>query len=164
MKTRMLVLAVVLILAAGWTLNAQTATKGTAVAEELKAQMQTILDAWSTLDISKVAPYYDTESRHAFYDVAPLKYTGWKEYAAGSEKMFAGLNSLKFTLANDVQTQRRGDMAWGTATFQTVLTQKDGKAETVEGRWTAIWEKRGGKWLVVHEHVSAPAPMPPQGE
>jgi ketosteroid isomerase-like protein len=28
----------------------------------------------------------------------------------------------------------------------------------VDGRHTAIWEKRGAKWLIVHEHVSAPLP------
>jgi ketosteroid isomerase-like protein len=33
---------------------------------------------------------------------------------------------------------------------------KDGKAMDLDVRHTAIWEKRGGKWLIVHEHVSAP--------
>jgi hypothetical protein len=23
-------------------------------------------------------------------------------------------------------------------------------------RWTVIWEKEDGKWVIVHEHVSAP--------
>ena len=23
-------------------------------------------------------------------------------------------------------------------------------------RWTVIWQKEDGKWLIVHEHVSAP--------
>jgi hypothetical protein len=23
-------------------------------------------------------------------------------------------------------------------------------------RWTVIWENEDGKWLIVHEHVSAP--------
>ena len=32
----------------------------------------------------------------------------------------------------------------------------DGKAMELDIRHTAIWEKRGGKWLIVHEHVSAP--------
>ncbi len=163
MKIRMLILMMVLALAASWTpANAQTGAPGAQVIEQLKAQMQTILDAWSTMDMSKVAPYYDTESKHAFYDVAPLKYAGWKEYADGSEKMFAGLSSLKFKLAKDVQAHRRGDVAWGTATFQADLTHKDGKTESVQGRWTLIWERRGDKWLVVHEHVSAP--IPTQGQ
>jgi ketosteroid isomerase-like protein len=35
---------------------------------------------------------------------------------------------------------------------------KDGKTEEIDARHTAIWEKRGGKWLIVHEHVSVPMP------
>jgi hypothetical protein len=23
-------------------------------------------------------------------------------------------------------------------------------------RWTVVWENQEGKWLIVHEHVSAP--------
>jgi len=25
-------------------------------------------------------------------------------------------------------------------------------------RWTAVFEKKNGKWLIVHEHVSLPQP------
>jgi hypothetical protein len=32
----------------------------------------------------------------------------------------------------------------------------DAPALDLECRHTAIWEKRGAKWLIVHEHVSAP--------
>ena len=35
---------------------------------------------------------------------------------------------------------------------------KAGGAMEVDCRHTAIWEKGGGKWLIVHEHVSAPLP------
>ena len=35
---------------------------------------------------------------------------------------------------------------------------KGGGQTEMDGRHTAIWERRGGKWLIVHEHVSAPLP------
>ena len=35
---------------------------------------------------------------------------------------------------------------------------KQGKPFDFDGRDTVIWEKRGGRWLIVHEHVSAPLP------
>jgi ketosteroid isomerase-like protein len=163
MKIRTLILLLALTLAAGLTpVYAQTDTQGAQVAEELKALMQKIIDAWSTLDISKPAPYYDTQAKHVFYDVSPLKYTGWKEYADGSQKMFAEMSSVKFTLGKDIQTHRRGNVAWGTATWQLEMGLKDGKKENLEGRWTVIWEKRGDNWLVVHEHFSAPLPPTPE--
>ena len=163
MKTRILVLSLALTLAAGLTpVYAQADTAGAQVTEELKALMQKIADAWCTLDPSKAAPFYVTEGPHVFYDISPLKYTGWKQYADGAGKMFAGVSSLKFTLGKDVQTHRRGSMAWGTATLQVELTPKDGKTENLAARWTVIWEKRGDNWLLVHEHVSAPLPPAPE--
>ncbi|MGC9973409.1 MAG: nuclear transport factor 2 family protein [Bryobacteraceae bacterium] len=163
MKIRTLILLLALALAAGLTpVQAQTDTPGAQVTDELKTLMQTITDAWCTLDTSKAAPYYETEGKHVFYDLAPLKYTGWKEYADGSQQMFAGLTSLKITLAKDIQAHRRGNVAWGTATWQAEVVPKEGKTENLEGRWTVIWEKRGDKWLVVHEHFSAPLPPAPE--
>jgi hypothetical protein len=35
--------------------------------------------AWQTLDTAKAAPFYAKDAGLAFYDVAPLKYTGWQE-------------------------------------------------------------------------------------
>jgi len=35
---------------------------------------------------------------------------------------------------------------------------KIGTAMEIDCRHTAIWEKLRGKWLIVHEHVSAPIP------
>ena len=162
---RTLTLLLVLALAASLApVIAQTDTQGAQVTQELKALMQKITDAWCTLDPSKAAPYYVTEGKHIFYDISPLKYTGWKEYADTTQRMFAGVSSLKITLGNDVQTHRRGNVAWGTATWKMELVSKDGKKETPEGRWTVIWEKRGDNWLVVHEHLSVPAPLPPEAK
>ena len=36
------------------------------------------------------------------------------------------------------------------------MTTKAGKLEMGTFRWTVIWENVDGKWLIVHEHVSAP--------
>jgi len=34
--------------------------------------------------------------------------------------------------------------------------KKTGEAVELDGWHTAIWEDHGGKWLIVHEHFSAP--------
>jgi ketosteroid isomerase-like protein len=48
------------------------------------------------------------------------------------------------------------DVAWMTLTFHLSLAMKNGAAMELDCRHTAIWEKRRGKWLIVHEHVSTP--------
>ena len=131
---------------------------------DFKAQMRKTLDAWETLDISKPAAFYAKEPARTFFDIAPLKYSGWNAYAEGVQKLFiATSKSVKFTLNDDVQVQQSGKNAWGTATFKIEIVTKDGARESGEGRWTVVWEKRGNDWLIVHEHVSFPAPTPPPG-
>jgi len=120
--------------------------------------MPKIMHAWDDLDPAKAAPYYAKDPGLVFYDDSPLKYTGWEAYAAGVRKEFAGYRSFATTLANDVDVHMVGDtFAWGTATWRADAVKRDGSTDVVYGRWTVLFEKRGGKWLIVHEHVSVPA-------
>jgi len=120
-----------------------------------KAYLQKVWDGWSTLDPSNAAKYYAT-GPHVFFDIAPLKYNSWDEYAKGVLGIVAGYKSAKFTLNDDVAIHPHGDLVWVTATVAEQMTTKAGKVEMGNFRWTAILENQDGKWLIVHEHVSAP--------
>jgi hemoglobin len=126
---------------------------------EFVARMQKMGELWATLDTAKVAPNYAKDAQLAFYDVTPMKYTGWAEYEKGVLAVFADVSSATFALGNDARAVVRGNTAWGTATARFDLQHKDGTAEPLEFRWTVVWEKRGRDWLIVHEHVSVPAPL-----
>lgn len=127
-------------------------------AYDFKALMRKELDAWSTLDTDKAAVFFAKDADNVYYDIAPVKYTGWAEYAAGVKQTFPELASIKFLMRDDVRAHQHGTLAWATATVHTTLTTKGGTQQEVECRWTVIWEKRGKDWLVVHEHFSAPLP------
>jgi ketosteroid isomerase-like protein len=120
-----------------------------------KAHLQKIWDGWSTLDPSNVAEYY-AAGPHTFFDIAPLKYASWDEYKAGVVKELADYKSAKFTVNDDAEIHPAGQYAWVTATVKEDMTQKSGKREMGNFRWTAVFEKQSGKWVIVHEHVSAP--------
>jgi ketosteroid isomerase-like protein len=120
-----------------------------------KAYLQKIWDGWSTLDPANVAKYYAT-GPHVFFDIAPLKYNSWDEYAKGAQGLVATYKSAKFTLNDDVAIHPHGDLVWATATVAEQMTTKAGKVEMGNFRWTAIFENQEGKWLIVHEHVSEP--------
>ena len=120
-----------------------------------KAYMQQIWDGWATLDPSHVAQFYAT-GPHTFFDIAPLKYSSWDEYEAGAKKLLAGYKSAAFTVNDDAEVHKEGDWAWGTATVKSDMTTTGGKHEMGSFRWTVLWQKQNGKWLTVHEHVSAP--------
>ena len=42
------------------------------------------------------------------------------------------------------------------ASWEGDLAKKDGSHQQMEGRYTAILEKRGKDWLIMHEHMSVP--------
>ena len=143
--------------------TAPSATPPSAASEsvELAGRMRKILEAWSTLDPAKAAPYFAKDAELPFYDILPLKYTGWTEYAAGATQLFAPFAALKLTATSDLQAHQMGSVGWGTATIHADITKKDGIKEGMDGRWTVIFEKRGSDWLVVHEHTSIPLPSEP---
>ncbi len=168
MKLRWVAVGLVLVLLVGAAGAAAQAEKKAAPAKaaakpgyDFQALMQKICEAWSSTDASGVAQYYAQEPGRVYYDITPLKYNGWQEYAAGYKKSMADYSSVKFILGTDARAHQRGNIAWGTATVRGELVRKDGTKETLEGRWTAIFEKRGENWIIVHEHFSVPLPPPP---
>jgi ketosteroid isomerase-like protein len=120
-----------------------------------KALMQKIWDGWSTLDPANTAQFY-AAGPHVFFDIAPLKYDSWDEYEAGVKKVLAGYKSATFTVNDDAQIHPAGQIVWGTATVKFDMMEKSGKDDRGDMRWTVVWQKQGGRWLIVHEHVSVP--------
>jgi ketosteroid isomerase-like protein len=122
-----------------------------------KAYLQKVWDGWSTLDPANTAKFYAT-GPHTFFDIAPLKYGSFDEYSTGVKAVVAGYKSAKFTLNDDLAIHPHGDLVWATATVAEQMTTKAGKVEMGNFRWTVVLENEDGKWLIVHEHVSAPLP------
>jgi ketosteroid isomerase-like protein len=124
---------------------------------EFKELIRQYYEAWSSATTDKPAPLYAKDADLVFFDVAPLKYTGWDEYKVGVQKnLFDNMASGALTSKDDLRVTRKGSIAWTTVTGHLSAKMKNGQALEADIRHTAIWEKRGGKWLIVHEHVSVP--------
>lgn len=120
-----------------------------------KAYLQKIWDGWATLDPVNVAMFY-ASGPHTFFDIAPLKYGSWNEYDQGVKVVLSGYKSAKFSVNDDAAIHPHGDLVWATATISEEMTTKAGKVEMGNFRWTVVFENQDGKWMIVHEHVSAP--------
>lgn len=155
----------VLALLVGVSTSLFAAEAKKAAGPDFKDMMQKTIAAWETMDPAKAAPFYATDEKDlAFFDIEPLKYTGWTEYADGTKKVLADFASLKASIYPDARVELKGNVAWATATVHFEATmKKDGSKMAFDGRWTLIWEKKGDKWLIVHEHTSSPLapPCPP---
>lgn len=129
---------------------------------EFKALIDRSATAWSTLNPDNVSPLYAKDADLVFYDLAPLKYVGWSEYDKGVRAVFAGFESLALTPGSDLKVTRQGKIAWTTVTMHAAVKMKAGGPMEMDARQTLIWEKRDGKWVIVHEHISTPMPEEPK--
>ena len=157
MHKRFLIVSLCLLitLAAAAQTNKTATKKATAGPAPDKAYLQKIWDGWATLDPANTAKFYAT-GPHTFFDIAPLKYNSWDEYESGVKGVLAGYKSAKFTVNDDAAIHTEGNLVWATATVKDEMTNKSGKVEMGAFRWTVVFENEDGKWLIVHEHVSAP--------
>lgn len=77
---------------------------------------------------------------------------GWAEYRDRHLKPeLARFPGLRYTHTR-VEPVVRGDVAW--VAFRRELSSSTGGPEPVQGRGTAVLEKRAGRWLIVHLHMS----------
>jgi ketosteroid isomerase-like protein len=120
-----------------------------------KAYLQKLMDGWSTRTPANLAQYYD-QGDYAFFDIAPLRYSNWAEYEKGVTELLKGYKSLKLTVNDDAQIHTDGNLTWTAATVKEDAVTTAGKHELATLRWTVIFEKQAGKWMIVHEHTSEP--------
>ncbi len=129
--------------------------KPTASGAPDKVYLQKILEGWSAANAANMAQYYD-QGDYNFFDIAPLKYSNWAEYQKGVTELLKGYKSVKLTLNDDAQIHTDGNLTWAATTVKEDAVTVAGKHEMATLRWTLIFEKQGGKWMIVHEHMSEP--------
>ena len=156
-KTSRIAAVLVIGLVAGWGL---AATRSPGKEPDFRAMQAEVDRAWCTLRAENAAPFYAMGADNVFFDAAPLKYQGWSEYQAGAQRLFLdGARSMKFIPKGDDHVTRSGDVAWMTRTLRLSAEMKEGKPLELDCRDTVLWVRQGGKWLIAHEHVSAPLPQ-----
>ncbi|HVI04784.1 MAG TPA: nuclear transport factor 2 family protein [Sphingomicrobium sp.] len=155
MKRYLLVVLVSSVLVAFYALWAANKPRAEAAASPDRAYLQKIWDGWATLDPANMGQFY-ASGPHTFFDIAPLKYSNWDEYRQNVGKVLADFTSAKFTVNDDADVHPGGSTSWATATVKEEMTHKNGKVDMGNFRWTVVFEKEAGKWLIIHEHVSVP--------
>ncbi len=78
-----------------------------------------------------------------------------------SFKKFLGANTVReMTLTYDYSTTS-GNLAVASGHFSmTVEPKAGGAAQTMEGRFSSVAIRKGGKWMYVIDHASVPMPPP----
>jgi ketosteroid isomerase-like protein len=139
-----------------------TASKSATPVPVDKAYLQSIWDGWASNDLEKQGQFYAQGPDHLFFDVAPLKYTSWAEYKAGVAPSLKDAPKVTFTVNEDIQIHPEGKITWVAGTLNMSGTSPQGEKQTLTLRWTAVLGQQDGRWVIEHEHVSAPAEPPQQ--
>jgi len=122
-----------------------------------KAYLQKLLDGWATGNPNGQTQYY-AQGQLLFFDEAPLKYNNWEEYRKGTTEGFKGVKSSTIKVNDDAQIHCDApNVCWSAATVNMDFLLKNGQELKGTYRWTVIFEKQDGKWLIVHEHMSLPS-------
>ena len=122
----------------------------------LKTLIASCFKAWDSMNPENAAQFYAKDRELVFYDLGHLKFGGWSEFSEGAKETFDSMLSWNLEMHDDFRAARRGNVAWVMVTFHLSGRLKNGKRLGTNGRYTAILEKRGDKWLIVHDHWSAP--------
>jgi uncharacterized protein (TIGR02246 family) len=95
------------------------------------------------------------------YPPDELQVKGTDAIRGSYQKMLSTMNVKDMVLNYDV-FRMAGNTSWASGRFTMTMEPKSGgAAQTMEGRFTSVAERKGGKWMYISDHASMPAPPPP---
>jgi uncharacterized protein (TIGR02246 family) len=124
-------------------------------------EIRNVIDRWAdalrSRDLDSLMALYAPDA--VFFDgIAPLQITGdayrknWEEYFAWFPgPVDFGTRNMKITVG--------GNAAFFSALVYLKGTNAEGRAEGAWMRETVGYERRAGRWLIIHEHWSLPVDM-----
>jgi ketosteroid isomerase-like protein len=128
---------------------------------EINASLQRLVAAVSAKDINGIMAYYvPDESLHVFDALPPRQFFGAAAHRKNWESFLAAYPSTVHAEVSEWRTETAGNLAVGHGMFRISGPDKDSKPPAdVTVRFTDVFRKINGKWLVIHEHVSWPVDL-----
>jgi ketosteroid isomerase-like protein len=130
--------------------------------QQVDYQISTMLGAWQVGDIEKLHQTYADDVVMVSGTWGP-PIIGWANYAPVYQQLRGRMDHVRMDRSNTL-IKTAGNFAW--ACYQWDFSASiDGQVSGSQGLATLIFEKRDGRWLIVHNHtamiqavpVSAPA-------
>ena len=124
--------------------------------------VKTLDEAWVKAvkagDVAALTALYDDDA--SLYPPDEMKAKGREAIRASNEKFLGSMTVSEAELTYDTSSVV-GNLSYASGTFKMTATPKaGGAAQTFEGRFTSIAKRKGGKWLYIVDHASAPMPPP----
>jgi len=142
--------------------NAPAASDAVKAAAGDKAQIAALekrfAAAFNAKDVAKIMTVYARNGLFVYDVTPPREYVGWEAYRKNWEGFFKeGFpGPIKFSIS-DLAITTDGNMAYSHST-QTIEAPGNAVPKLVV-RATDVYRKTGGRWQIVHEHISVPLDM-----
>ena len=125
-------------------------------AREVRRVIIKALENWSALDADANRELYTSSGKAVFFDFTPMQYVGWRTYVTEIKKVQTKIRKFQIKVNSDMRVHVLGKLAFGHCTWAMNFVFANGVRRRLAGRLTEVLEKRGGKWIIVHEHASVP--------
>jgi ketosteroid isomerase-like protein len=103
-----------------------------------------------------MANYVPGDSLVVFDIIPPRQYTGWDSYKKDWAGVIAGCADSPKMEISDLDITADSKLAFSHSIQHFVCTDAKGNKMEMTMRATDAYRKIKGKWLIVHEHISAP--------
>jgi len=119
-----------------------------------------VLAAFRAKDLDGMMAGYAPDEKLVIFDaIPPRQYVGakaWRADNAGFLERYPGPITVD---ASDMAITTDGKLGFAHYIFHFTGTSKDGSHDELNFRMTDCLEKRKGRWVIVHEHLSWPVDL-----
>jgi uncharacterized protein (TIGR02246 family) len=127
-----------------------------------EAEIRALYDRWAKAfrahDVDGILSVYATGPDLVAYDIVPpLQYRGSDAYRKDYEEFLGQYDGPIDTEFRDLRIVAGGDVAFIHCLERIRGTLKNGQKSDVWVRATSGLRKLGGRWRIVHDHISVPA-------
>jgi ketosteroid isomerase-like protein len=125
--------------------------------QEFQRRISDYCTAWSTvdgaLDWARTLRMYPGGEGPVFFEAARTGVPALHNLEERKAALFTG-HAVSMTPRDGLHVTRNGNVAWTTVDLDIVSQGKDGAEIRRVQHQTAIWERRGARWVIVNEHLS----------
>lgn len=127
--------------------------------EQTRKELTQLLEGFKKIveqkDINAIMALYDRNV--IAYDInPPLQYTGAAAYRKSWQSFLDGYDGPLELEIRDLHMGASGNIAYTYCLERVTGTPKGGKRTDLWFRVSDVYQKKSGKWLIIHEHVSLP--------
>lgn len=162
MTTKRVAMALMVTASAVWLAAQPAPSVDEGAEEEIRARFEAFNRAWERRDMAFVRGYYAHDpGMLVFFERRQLR--GWPRVETLYENMFAhaARGRIESTTSN-LQVKAQGNLGYVAANFHLQITEPSGEVSADVGRQSVVFERRDGRWVVIHRHTSFQAPPGPQ--